>query len=160
MVYNRYWPFYCYFREVCTFFRYPTFMHIPDFFVRKCPSVISIGACVIICFTFGHFYSIGKCRIIYNTVNWLGNVSPYVMSYLNAKVDKNVEIIYAVWLSGVCLGIQGAVMPLVGLLAMKTNMILVIVLGCLINRCVTALGFFMCFFKYNMFIITKKHYIS
>lgn len=71
-----------------------------------------------------------------------GNMSPYVLSYLKERVDPDIHLIHAVWLSGVCLGIQGLVMPLVGFLAMKMNVTLVIIMGCLVNRFVKYLILF------------------
>lgn len=61
-------------------------------------------------------------------------MSPYIISYIRKKVDKNVKPIDAIWLSGVCLGVQGIFMPIAGLLALKTGVKFIVGMSCLLNR--------------------------
>ena len=61
-------------------------------------------------------------------------MSPYIISYIHRKVDETIKPIDAIWLSGVCLGVQGIFMPLAGLLALKTGVRFIVGFGCILNR--------------------------
>ncbi|VDN09782.1 unnamed protein product [Dibothriocephalus latus] len=62
-------------------------------------------------------------------------MSPYLMSYLNKYVEpvKNSD---AIWLSAASLACQGVAMPLSGLILLKIGFRPIVILSCILNRCV------------------------
>ncbi|CAH8669669.1 unnamed protein product [Schistosoma rodhaini] len=79
-----------------------------------------IGA-VLIQITFGYFYTIA-------------NMVPYILSYIKARVDPDVQIQSTVWLSALALASQGISMALGGIVYQKAGFRLVVGLGCLLHR--------------------------
>ncbi|VDL60587.1 unnamed protein product [Hymenolepis diminuta] len=63
----------------------------------------------------------------------LGNLAPYMMSYLKIRVDPNVEMGSAVWISAIALSMQGVSMPIGGALLPFMGYRAVVILGCIIN---------------------------
>ena len=64
----------------------------------------------------------------------IGNMTPYLASYVHKYVDANFNIGLVVWVSASALAAQGLFMPLGGILAPKLGSKVVTILGCLINR--------------------------
>ncbi|CAH8659911.1 unnamed protein product [Schistosoma rodhaini] len=71
-------------------------------------------------FSCGHFYTIS-------------NMTTYIMSYIAARVDKNISDSSAVWLSALGLGCQGLSMPIGGFMGRKfgpkSTMIATLIMG-------------------------------
>lgn len=64
----------------------------------------------------------------------LGNMSPYIISYIRSKVYRFINPIDAIWLTGVCLGVQGIFMPIAGLLVLKLGVRFIVAISCMLNR--------------------------
>lgn len=95
---------------------------------------------ILIHFAFGHFYTIG-IFIRLHLMN-LGNLAPYMMSYLKIRVDPNVEMGSAVWISAIALSMQGVSMPIGGALLPFIGYRAVVILGCIINSGSVLLTYF------------------
>ncbi|KAL5964185.1 putative MFS-type transporter YbfB [Taenia solium] len=108
---------------------------------HRLQAVRAITGCVLIIFTFGNFYSIG-------------NMSPYIISYIRKNVDKNIKPIDAIWLSGVCLGVQGIFMPIAGLLALKTGVKFIVGMSCLLNSFGVMLSYVSIQWGFVLFVMT------
>lgn len=64
----------------------------------------------------------------------IGNMTPYLTSYVVKYVDANFNIGLVVWVSAAALAAQGLFMPLGGILEPKIGTKVITILGCLINR--------------------------
>nr|VZI16974.1 unnamed protein product [Spirometra erinaceieuropaei] len=71
-------------------------------------------------FTLGHFYTVG-------------NMSPYIMSYLRKYVEPHLKNSDAIWLSAASLASQGLAMPLSGLILLKTGFRIIVICSCILN---------------------------
>uniref|UniRef100_A0A0X3NL07 Monocarboxylate transporter 9 n=1 Tax=Schistocephalus solidus TaxID=70667 RepID=A0A0X3NL07_SCHSO len=78
---------------------------------------LAIFGSMLIILTFGNFYSVG-------------NMSPYIISYLHEIVDKNIGNNQAVWLSAASLAVQGLCMPFAGMLAMNIGFRTLMISSC------------------------------
>uniref|UniRef100_A0AA85J5K1 MFS domain-containing protein n=1 Tax=Trichobilharzia regenti TaxID=157069 RepID=A0AA85J5K1_TRIRE len=78
-----------------------------------------IGA-VLIHMTFGYFYTIA-------------NMVPYILSYIKAYVDPNIETKTSVWLSALALACQGATMALGGIVHEKAGFRVVVSVSCILH---------------------------
>nr|CDS18548.1 oxalate:formate antiporter [Echinococcus granulosus] len=81
-------------------------------------------------------------------------MSPYIISYIRKKVDKNTNPIDAIWLSGVCLGVQGIFMPIAGLLALKTGVKFIVGVSCLLNSLGIMLSYVSIQWGFILFVMT------
>ncbi|VDD84238.1 unnamed protein product [Mesocestoides corti] len=72
----------------------------------------------------------------------LGNLTPYMMSYLKIRVDPNLDPGSAVWISAIALAMQGLSMPLGGAAAPKIGYRAVVIIGSLINSGSVILTYF------------------
>ena len=64
----------------------------------------------------------------------LGNMTPYVSSYVAKYFDKDFNKGLVVWMSAAPLMAQGFFMPLGGIFAPRIGARLVIIIGCAVNR--------------------------
>ncbi|KAL5961353.1 Monocarboxylate transporter 14, partial [Taenia solium] len=82
--------------------------------------ILSVIGGILIHFSYGHFYTIG-------------NLAPYMMSYLKKRVDPSLDVGSAVWISAIALAMQGISMPLGGAILPKIGYRAVVIIGCMIN---------------------------
>ncbi|CAL8075693.1 unnamed protein product [Calicophoron daubneyi] len=81
--------------------------------------ILSVIGGTLVHFTFGHFYTIA-------------NMVPYIMSYVKARVNPDVDDGLAIWLSALALGAQGITMPLGGITARRFGFRWVVASSCLL----------------------------
>nr|VZI46449.1 unnamed protein product [Spirometra erinaceieuropaei] len=72
----------------------------------------------------------------------IGNMAPYIASYIISNVDREFNKGSVVWLSAAALASQGLFMPLGGLLAPKLGVRLVVIIGSVINSGIYMLTYF------------------
>ncbi|KAM3183884.1 hypothetical protein ACTXT7_009469 [Hymenolepis weldensis] len=88
----------------------------------------------------------------------IGNMTPYLASYVAKYIDPNFNKGLVVWVSASALAAQGLFMPLGGLFAPKLGVKLVVILGCVINSGAFMLTYFALRFGFVWVLVT--HLIS
>ncbi|VUZ43919.1 unnamed protein product [Hymenolepis diminuta] len=88
----------------------------------------------------------------------IGNMTPYLASYVAKYIDPNFNKGLVVWVSASALAAQGLFMPLGGLFAPKLGVKLVVILGCVVNSGAFMLTYFALRFGFVWVLVT--HLIS
>lgn len=89
-----------------------------DSYTRR--GIIAIVGAVMIHFTFGNIYTIG-------------NMIPYIKSYITKRVDSQLDERSLVWMAAVSLGIQGISMPFGGALSRRYGFRIVLIISCFLE---------------------------
>ncbi|KAM7539337.1 hypothetical protein Aperf_G00000052310 [Anoplocephala perfoliata] len=81
-------------------------------------------------------------------------MSPYIISYIRKRVDRFINPIDAIWLSGVYLGVQGIFMPIAGLLVLKVGVKSTVAISCMLNSFGIMISYVSISWGFTLFVVT------